>query len=155
MLRLARRNFVYTATTVRRSILEKVGLFDERFHNGEDYELWLRIASAGYRAAQAEGFLAVHREHQGSLTSRSAEAMAHAIDLHAAIVREHGDPDVRRLVSAQEAVLRHELQRVTAPTPKQHLEAAALAVRMRWSRRSLWLEQPPDEVARLLVSVAG
>lgn len=154
MLRLARRNFVYTATTVRRSVLDDVGLFDERFRNGEDYELWLRIASAGYRAAQADGILAVHRDHPDSLTSRSAEAMARAIELHVAIARAHDDPEVRRLVTAQEAVLRHELQRITAPTPKQRLEAAALAMRMWWSRRFLWLEQPPDDVAQLLASVA-
>jgi len=155
MLRLARRNFVYTATTVRRSVLDEVGLFDERFRNGEDYELWLRIASAGYRAAQADGMLAVHREHPQSLTSRSDEAMARAIELHAAIAHTHDDPEVRRLVAAQEAVLRYELQRLTAPTPRQRVEAAALAIRMWWSRRSLWLEQPPDEVARLLMSVAS
>jgi len=43
---LYHRNFIATNTVViKRSILEKVGLFDESMYSLEDYDLWLRVAS--------------------------------------------------------------------------------------------------------------
>lgn len=155
LLRLARRNFVYTAVTVRRSVLDEVGLFDERFSNGEDYELWLRIASHGYRAAQAGPRLAVHRDHADSLTSRKNDAVARAIELHRAIASEYADPEVRSLSEAHVRTLEYELQRLTSPTPRQRAEALALRIYLAWSRRSLWLDRPPEDVARLLARVSA
>jgi hypothetical protein len=39
------------APLVRRSLFDLVGLFDERLHRMEDWELWLRCAMAGRRFA--------------------------------------------------------------------------------------------------------
>lgn len=42
---LMRQNFVASGSvTVRRSVIDDVGLFDERFWIAEDYNLWLRIS---------------------------------------------------------------------------------------------------------------
>jgi glycosyltransferase involved in cell wall biosynthesis len=153
MLRLARRNFVYTAVTIRRSVLDEVGLFDERFRNGEDLELWLRVASAGYRAAQTEGMVAVHRDHADSLTSSTTDAVTRAIDLHQTIAREHADVEVRQLAAAREALLQRELQRLTRPTAWQRAGRLGLALRATLGRRSLWLDRAPEEVDVLLANV--
>ena len=75
---LVARNFFYVSTTVRRSVLEHVGGFDETVRGSEDWELWLRIASSGYPAVRAAPVLAVYRVQAGSISSdRSAmhEAM--------------------------------------------------------------------------------
>jgi glycosyltransferase involved in cell wall biosynthesis len=44
---LLERNWIGTPSVmVRRSVLDAVGLFDEKFTHAEDYDLWLRIARA-------------------------------------------------------------------------------------------------------------
>jgi glycosyltransferase involved in cell wall biosynthesis len=71
---LMQRNFVYNAVTVRRSVLDEVGSYDEEMSYSEDYELWLRIATAGFNAARVPGPLAIKRALPSSLTS-NREAM--------------------------------------------------------------------------------
>jgi glycosyltransferase involved in cell wall biosynthesis len=68
-LLLKRGNFVFTSTTVRRSVLEQVGLFEAALKPAEDYGLWLRIVAHGFRAARTPGNLAVYRKHPGSLST--------------------------------------------------------------------------------------
>ena len=46
-LLLLERNFVYTSVTVRRSVLDEVGGYDEALSTGEDWDLWLRIVALG------------------------------------------------------------------------------------------------------------
>jgi len=42
---LMRRNFVASgSTTIKRSVLDDVGLFDEKYWIAEDYDMWIRIA---------------------------------------------------------------------------------------------------------------
>ena len=52
---MMRCNFVYVSTVIPRRVLDDVGGFDERRRSSEDYELWLRILLAGYRAAWVPG----------------------------------------------------------------------------------------------------
>ena len=68
-LLLKRGNFVFTSTTVRRSVLERVGLFEAALKPAEDYGLWLRIVAAGFRARRTPGNLAVYRKRAGSLST--------------------------------------------------------------------------------------
>jgi glycosyltransferase involved in cell wall biosynthesis len=150
LLMLARRNFVYTAATIRRDVLGEAGLYDERFRHGEDYELWLRIAQHGYHAVRADGVLAIHREDGRSLTGRSDEVLKRAVFLYATLAREHEHPEIRKIAAAQGRTLERRLRRVTRPTPADRL---ALAVRRRFTerrRRSLWLDEAPPEVADAL-----
>jgi glycosyltransferase involved in cell wall biosynthesis len=45
---LLERNWIGTPSVLlRRRVLEKSGLFDERFTHAEDYDLWLRIGASG------------------------------------------------------------------------------------------------------------
>src|SRR5207253_3056272 len=58
---MLRRNFVYVGVTMRRSAVEKVGLFNPALKTSEDYELWLRMLASGYRGVRAPGLLGVYR----------------------------------------------------------------------------------------------
>jgi glycosyltransferase involved in cell wall biosynthesis len=75
---LVLRNFVFTSATVRRRVLDEVGGYRPGLSAAEDYELWLRIAAHGYRAARVPGRLAVYRRRPGSL-SRDSLLMAQSL----------------------------------------------------------------------------
>ncbi len=67
LLELLRVNFITAATaTMRREVIEEVGVFDPGIKGSDDYDLWLRIAVAGYGAIRPPGCLAVLRDRPGS-----------------------------------------------------------------------------------------
>ncbi len=66
---LVERNVVFSSATVPRSVLERVGGFDESLRASEDWELWMRIAAHGYAAIRLGPVLAVYRVHAGSVSS--------------------------------------------------------------------------------------
>jgi GT2 family glycosyltransferase len=68
---------ILSCTVVRREVLVKAGLFDERFWHCEDFDLWLRTAFAGARMTFQREVLACHRLRKGSL-SASAQSMREA-----------------------------------------------------------------------------
>lgn len=57
-----------SATVVRRSCLESVGLFDEspEFVTAEDYELWMKLARIGCRFDFLPDVLGEYRRHEGN-----------------------------------------------------------------------------------------
>jgi hypothetical protein len=58
---LLTRNLILTSTVVAtRKLLVDVGLFDTSIRWGEEYDLWLRIAAAGYRIGYLQGPLTVY-----------------------------------------------------------------------------------------------
>ena len=69
LVELLRRNFVYYSVAARRESLLAVGGYDERLWVGEDWELWLRLAAAGFRFVFVPQLLGLHRKRAGSLTS--------------------------------------------------------------------------------------
>jgi GT2 family glycosyltransferase len=153
MLELARRNFVYTAATVKRSVLTEVGGYDERFRHGEDLELWLRIASNGYRAARAEGILAIHRDHSGSLTSDTEGMLTRAVSLYETIASEHRDADVRAIATGQAAALSRLLERHRDRSIVGAAWRLALRTRARLLAGRRWLDEAPSAVAETLAAV--
>ncbi|NQU41429.1 MAG: glycosyltransferase family 2 protein [Lentisphaerae bacterium] len=65
---LAVENPVATSTVlVKKSVLDKVGGFDEQFRGPEDYDLWLRVAAMG-RVVKMVQPLSRYRYVQGSLS---------------------------------------------------------------------------------------
>lgn len=71
--KLLLRNFVWTTTVMmRRALIDKVGLYDESFRLGQDYEYFLRAARATeiHRLARA---YALYRQHAGSATARGID----------------------------------------------------------------------------------
>jgi len=126
---LMQRNFVYNSVTVRRSVLEQVGGYDEGMKHGEDYELWLRIAISDFTAAMSAGvrdaYRAVLERHPASPRVR-ALAMARLDELRQAESRRSSRKG--RLLLAGRGVL-------------------AAATRGRRARRRQRAEPPPG-VAR-------
>jgi glycosyltransferase involved in cell wall biosynthesis len=59
-------NFITSSTTVRRHVLEEVGGFDPTIRGSDDWDLWLRIVTRGYRAVRATGMLHIQRDRPGS-----------------------------------------------------------------------------------------
>ena len=68
-------NFVWMgAPLMRRTCLDSVGLFDEKVPAvTADWDMWLRIAQAGYRFACAQELLGAYRAHQDSMMGDVAE----------------------------------------------------------------------------------
>lgn len=71
--KLLLRNFVWTTTVMmRRSLIDTVGLYDESFRLGQDYDYFLRASRATeiHRLARA---YALYRQHPGSATARGID----------------------------------------------------------------------------------
>lgn len=65
---LAKHNPIVTSTVLlRKDIAQRVGLFDEQFRGPEDYDLWIRVLSAG-TVAVLSAPLARYRHRPGSLS---------------------------------------------------------------------------------------
>jgi glycosyltransferase involved in cell wall biosynthesis len=61
--------FFASAAVVRRECLEQVGLFDESLRWGEDADMWLRLARAGYAFGYLDQPLLQYRIHANSMTA--------------------------------------------------------------------------------------
>jgi glycosyltransferase involved in cell wall biosynthesis len=77
---LLRINFITACTaTLRRETLAQVGGFDPTIRGSDDYDLWLRVAAAGYAAVRPEGRLALLRDRP---RSQSKDRLMMARNLH-------------------------------------------------------------------------
>lgn len=75
------------STFIRRSVLEEVGFLDTELHYAMDYDLWLRIARAGYELVHVPAYWAAFRSHSTSKTeSRGDRFWAE----ERAVMRRHG-----------------------------------------------------------------
>jgi glycosyltransferase involved in cell wall biosynthesis len=149
---LIRRNFVYNSVTAHRDVILALGGYDERLWTGEDWELWLRVAASGRRFVRAPGVLAVHRDHEGSLSSDSERMLMGDREVYRII--EHDweiDGEIRALAQA--------LGRSRAEEPRRGGKLAdastiVRSLRRTVRRRTLWHKRPPREIAELLSAVA-
>lgn len=70
-LQLLLGNFICLGSILaRKTLVEDVGLFNEKLSQFEDWELWLRIAQKS-KIAYIPKYLTVHREHSHTLTSKA------------------------------------------------------------------------------------
>lgn len=63
---------------LRRTWLDRVGVFDEKLRACEDWDLWLRLLAAGCHMAWVEHLVVAYRIHPGQMT-RQSERMRKAI----------------------------------------------------------------------------
>ena len=154
LLALLDRNFIYTAVTVRRTVFDRVGLFDESLRAAIDYDMWLRIAAHGYTAVRPRGLLAVYRRGRvGSISRNRANVYASLSRVYERVanelpVSEHArNAAQRRLitVSAELAALEGTpgLDRAWRVGVRPRVVRARNAL----LRRDRWRDVPPSEVA--------
>jgi glycosyltransferase involved in cell wall biosynthesis len=62
-------NVLSSSTVVRRELLLRAGLFDERLRSSEDFDMWLRVLKAGGRIAYLGRPLMRYRCHSESLSA--------------------------------------------------------------------------------------
>jgi glycosyltransferase involved in cell wall biosynthesis len=149
LLRLLRRNFVYTSATVRRLTLDEVGGFTN-LTRSEDYELWLRIAANGRIFARAQGVLAVYRDRPGSRIHDRVAMLTGQREIFELVLGTYTlSPACRALAEARLQATRKELaelerRRLTAaPRPPSALRGVARNVRH-------FRMRTPREIARAL-----
>lgn len=154
-LLLKRGNFIFTSTTVRRTALERVGLFEAVLKPAEDYGLWLRIVAGGFRAVRTPGNLAVYRKHPGSLSTNEVALLEGERGSVRMVAEELDVPDsIRALARARLKKLDRRLAGLgdeTGLTPSL-ARARARAVRFKAALAEpfVWHRHPPPGVANLL-----
>jgi glycosyltransferase involved in cell wall biosynthesis len=146
-------NFVFSHATVRRSVLEQVGDYDERLGWGEDFELWLRILEAGYKAVRKAGPLAIYRRHSRSRTADLGRAYEGMCQTYTVILSEHAlDDEARAIAHARYEWWLKQRDTFVHPSPLEHLLRVARPIKNRLLDRTLWREEPPTDVAATLVA---
>lgn len=76
---------------VRRCAVLSVGSFDRRLKTSEDWDLWQRVARAGFAFAQTEEVVAYYRTRTRSLSRNVEQAAADALE----VMRRGHSPDAR------------------------------------------------------------
>jgi GT2 family glycosyltransferase len=149
---LLQRNFVYNSVAARREALLKVGGYDERLWVGEDWELWLRLAAAGFRFVSVPRLLAVYRRRAGSLMSSSERALAGRREVYRVVAEDwNATPEIRDLALS---ISRARELRVRRRAAAAALFAPLAEFRRRLRDSTLWHHEPPRDVADLLLTVA-
>ena len=150
---LLERNFIYTSVTAPRSVLERVGGYDESLGTSEDWELWLRIVATGTAAVRPPGKLAIHRKHSASLTSDPRKIARSTCEIYRRFAHDsNADAEVRALAERQLGQWTKTLGDLEDPTLQAYLRRHAGAIKRRALRRWIW-RRPPVAVERTLRAV--
>ena len=112
---LAQRCTVFTSSTVvRRRALVEVGLFDEDLRRGQDFDLWVRLASLGKRIEYLTDALMMRRVHQQNLSGDRVSELERA----AAVLMKLSTK--LRLSECQRDVLDRQVRTLTASIDTEH-----------------------------------
>ncbi|HET8613358.1 MAG TPA: glycosyltransferase [Sphingomonas sp.] len=79
---IERRFNIFIAAMIRREAIGQAGGFDEALARSEDLDLWLRILSAGWRAAYVPEPLAIYRRRAGSLTTETLQLCRSTVQVY-------------------------------------------------------------------------
>jgi glycosyltransferase involved in cell wall biosynthesis len=153
-LLLLDRNFVYTSVTVRRSVIDEVGGYDEDLSTGEDWDLWLRIVGRGMRPLRPPGVLAIHRNHPSSLANDTRKMTRNICEVYRRFAEDPAaDVEVRTLARRQLEHWTRNARRLDDPTVLMRLRRRAGAIKRRALSRWDWPRRRPDAVEKTLRSV--
>jgi glycosyltransferase involved in cell wall biosynthesis len=67
---------VFIMSVFRRAVVDRIGGFDERFRTNEDYDFWIRAASAGFRFIRNPRPLGFYRRHENSLSANDVRMLS-------------------------------------------------------------------------------
>ncbi len=152
LVALAEANYVGAIQTARRTAVERAGGLDARLHQAEDYDLWLRIAIAGFRVVTAPGTLAVIRNRAGSLSKDELELARGVRAVCERMLSAYDLPEEARAAARRQlARADREIQLLSGRSPvRGRLRRGRLVlgkVKRRLLARRLWYPEPPREVA--------
>jgi glycosyltransferase involved in cell wall biosynthesis len=151
LVELLQHNFIFNSVAARRDSLLAVGGYDERLWIDEDWELWLRLAAAGFRFARAPQLLTVYRKHPNSLTSDSERLVTAKREVYRMVAEDwDASTEVRDL--ALELLQRNELRTRRRATAVRLLKPL-FALWGKFRDSTLWHRQPPRDVAELLLTI--
>jgi glycosyltransferase involved in cell wall biosynthesis len=131
---LLERNFVYGSTTLPRHILVELGGFDESLRASEDWEMWLRIAAAGYRGTSTRHRIALYRRQPAQMSMDLPRMHAARREVYRRVAETHPVPPE---ISARARALGAQLEAFTPPAQapwKRHPLAAPLRRAVNWAR---------------------
>ena len=120
--RLLAGNYVNNCALIRRAALQAVGGYDEQIpapHGYEDWELWMRLAEAGWGFAHLPAFLFDYRHRADSFSAacntpaNRAVLVSYLTQRHAALYTRHAG-EVATLQQTMSAALVEEQQRALA-----------------------------------------
>ena len=160
LLELIQRNFVYGSTTVPRRVLDHVGGWDDAQVQAEDYELWLRILTAGYNPVWIPGQHALYRLHAGQRHGDEVRMCSDLLSMYARLSLQSMPTAAHREVLARRCrELERELRVVRGDDrirwALRQLRHRAGRVRQRVGLGDSWHEHPPAEVAAAFPDLAS
>jgi GT2 family glycosyltransferase len=155
-----RSNFVFIATTVRKTVCERVGGFDEVLRAVADYDMWLRIELAGHRAVEIRERLALYRSSDRQMSKD--EPSLHR-DLLTLLSRLEARTDLPAgtdaLLQSRRRQAEQALRATTVPASwdgrRRRLRRAVGRASRRLPGRALMLEHPPPEIEASFPDLAG
>jgi glycosyltransferase involved in cell wall biosynthesis len=157
---LASGNYVGAVQTARRSAVLQAGGLDAGLDQAEDYDLWVRIAIAGFRIVSAPGVLVVMRNRAGSLSKDQIELArgVQAVCERLLSVYEVSD-EARAAARRQLERANREIDLLGGRAPVRgslrRLRLAAGRAQRRLLARRLWYPAPPPEVADAFPELVG
>jgi GT2 family glycosyltransferase len=157
---LAAGNYVGAVQTARRVAIERAGGLDHDLRQAEDYDLWLRIALAGFRIVMAPGTLAVIRNRSGSLSKDELELARGVRAVCERILTTYEVPEPARAAAAAQLRMadRHiEVLSGGAPTRAalRRIRLALGKIKRRLLAGRLWYAEPPPEIAEAFPELVG
>jgi glycosyltransferase involved in cell wall biosynthesis len=98
---LSRECNVLVSVVARREAILNIGMFNERLRRCEDFDLWCRIAKAGYRISYHSKPVLRYRRHEQSLSANPFEMIGTMVELLESYRRFDLTPAERRAVETQ------------------------------------------------------
>jgi glycosyltransferase involved in cell wall biosynthesis len=149
---LAAGNYVGAVQTARREAVERAGGLDDDLRQAEDYDLWLRIAIAGFQVVSEPEPLAVVRNRADSLSKDELELARGVRAVCRRLLSDYEVSDRARVAAADQLATTERMIEVFAG--RAPVRAAARRLRLalgRVKRRllvgRLWYPEPPQAVA--------
>jgi glycosyltransferase involved in cell wall biosynthesis len=158
LLRLIEINFVMSSVTLHREAFAAVDGFDPAIRGADDWDLWLRLAAAGYSAAPAGECALIQRNTVGSQSKDEAMMLRNMERVLTRVGTDYEAPPAAVAAAARE------IERIRRRRRRQPMGPTALAARARmglqhardrWVPGRRWLPAPPEEVAQAFPSLAA
>lgn len=100
---------VFVSALVRRDALLRVGMFDERLHRVEDFDLWMRMLASGARMTYHRQVLVRHRKRRDSLSANAISMAEHVVAVLEKLAKLDLAPEDRAALVDRQAFFRARL----------------------------------------------